>query len=530
MPLRVSVRPPSYRSETDLSADVGRTGIAYRETVRLEVVGGRIDEFDLLVPAEVDRGWSIEGLEISGRHPVESYADGSSRHRIVLARKAASRVTFDLRFVSAFDHPLGGDTTRSGRFTWIRVLPESVGPIRLAWSERPGVSLTVDAPGWQERIAGVSTDLEFPLPRTLYRPDSSGELPTFKATAEPILTLPDLVVSRCLLRTVRGSEELRTTAIFRIDVHGPSAVVALPKGSRWIRARLDGEELREVERAESPDGYRCRLSPGPAKGPRSLAIDYASPISSARPWQPPTLEGAITQSTYWEVVVAGNLAVLGTPSGWSDENRWRWMGYVWMRTPRRSDPELTEWAAGASQTPATSIEEARPGRTSQHAYLFRRADGLGALPVAIAPRSVMLMVCSGAVALVGIGLILIRPTARPYAAFAVALVSMVAAAWDPDLALQAIPCGILGLLLTAVAAALQWVVNRRRAGVSGRFAGAIASNSAMPSTSGPAAATVGSDDSTAIRARPTAAPDRFVISPEGPAEPSPSISEMGIRP
>lgn len=523
LPLRVSVRTPSYRWETDLVAELSRGGIAYRQAVRLSVIGGRIDDLELLVPAEVDRGWSIDGIEIAGRRPIESYPDGSSRYRVTLARKGANRVNFELRFATPFEPRLGDDERRVGRFTRIRLLPGPDGPLRLGWTTRPGMSLAVDARGWQERISGAFPTDDFPAPGVLYRPDASEPMPSFEAAAKPLLSMPELVVSRCFLRTVRGSDEMRTTAIFRIDAHGPSAAVTLPKGARWIQAMLDGVEMREVERTEDPDGYRCHFAQGSRKGFQLLAIDYASPVPVAGPWQPPSLLGAVNLSTYWEVVVPGSQAVLGTPSGWSDENRWQWMGYVWMRTPRRSDQELNEWVAGTSP----SMEEPRSGRSGQHAYLFRKEASSAAMSVAIAPRSVMLMVCSGAVALVGIGLVLMRPAARGYAALAVALMTLIAAAWDPDLTLQAIPSGILGLPLTACAAALQWGVNRRRAATSGRFAGAMASASVIPSSTGPA---VGSEDSTAIRARPPTVSDRIVLSPEGPAGPLPSISETGMRP
>ncbi len=358
-------------------------------------------------------------------------------------------------------------------------------------------------------------------------------MPAFEAKAVPLLSLPSLVVSRTFLRTIRGADELRTSAIFRFETTTPSVVVALPKGSRWVRARLDGVELREVEVGETPDQYRCRLSPSASGGPRSLAIDYSRPGARSATWEPAALVGAVSESVYWEVVVGGDQAVLGTPAGWSDENRWRWMKYVWMKTPLLADADLLEWAAG--EAPATAESPDPSSRaTSQHAYLFRKADGLAPLPVTVVSRSALVVVCSGAVALIGIGLVLLRRSARPYLVLAVALVAMIGAASDPDLALQVIPSGVVGLILTAIAVVLQWIVTRRSAATRGRFASTSASpsTSALPALPGSALSDVGSDDSTAIRARPSpsATADRFVISPGVAAEPSPSISELGIRP
>lgn len=535
LPLEIQVRPTSYRSETDLVAEVGRDGINYRQSVRLDVLGGRVDTLELLVPPGVERGWTVEGAEVSGHHPVASDPDGSSRFRVVLAPRALARVAFELRYKIPFERPLTEGAARPGRFAPIRTIPDAPGPVRLSYGTSPGVSLTIDARGWQERLAGMPSTKTSPSLTALERSDPSAPMPAFEARAEPLLALPGLVVSRTFLRTVRGPDELRTSAVFRFETADPSVVVALPSGSRWVRARLDGVELREVEVEEAPDRYRCRLSPTPSAGPRSLAIDYARTGSRPSPWEPAALAGAVSESVYWQVVVGGDQAVLGTPSGWSDENRWRWMKYVWMKTPLRTDAELLEWAAGVAPASAYGPDPtSRP--TSQHAYLFRKADGLGPLPVMVVSRSALVVVCSGAVALVGIGLVLLRRSARPYVVLAVALVAMIGAACDPDLALQVIPSGVVGLILTAIAAALQWIVTRRSAGARGRFAAASTSTapstSAIPSPPVSALSDVGSDDSTAIRARPSpsATGDRFAISPAVSAEPSPSISELGIRP
>ncbi len=524
--LTLEVRPPSYRSETDLVAEIGRDGVAYSESIRLEVLGGRIDGFDLLVPAGVDRGWTIEGLDVASRTPVAVFSDGSSRYPITLTRKGAARVAFDLRYTVPYDRPLtaGAGPTRSGRFARIRTLPAAPGPVRLSYRTTPGVSAEVSAPGWREGLASM------PSAAALERTEPS-EMPAFEAKAEPLLAMPGLIVSRAFLRSVRGPDEVRTTAIFRFESAEPSVELALPAGSRWVRGRLDGVDLRNVELLDAPDRYRFRAPPG---GPRTLAVDYAGPIARSSAWQPAALVGSVTESAYWEVVVGGDRAVLGTPAGWSDENRWRWTKYIWMKTPLRSEDDLLVWAAGAA---APSVGEASSAPTSLHAYLFRKADGLGPLPVSVVSRSALVVACSGAVALAGIGLVVIGAAARPYAALAIAVIVLAASAWDPDLALQAIPSGALGLLLTAVAAALQWITGRRRtAAARGRFAGSSGqAPTAAPSTSASVIPAVGSDDSTSIRPRPapptSASADRFVISPgAGPPEPSPSISGLGIGP
>lgn len=525
LPLRVEVIPAKYRAETEVNAEITRGGVSYRETVRLDVFGGRLDSFDLIVPAGVERGWTLEGLDAAARTPIESHPDGGSRYRVVLARKGVARVAFDLRYRIPFDRPLRGDAARQGRFAWMRTLPEAEGSARLSYATAPGVSASVVAPGWEERLA--DTPSRGPA-STLERTDASAPAPEFAAKAEPMLDLPSTIVSRAFLRTVRGTDELRTSAAFRFESAEAWATIILPPGARWVRGRLDGAELSDVEFAEGADRYRFRLPLGAPSRPMSLVIDYTAPLTRGA-WQPAALDGARTESSYWEVVVAGDQAILGSPRGWSDENRWRWMSYVWMKAPLLSEAELSEWAADGTSAAVDAGEGSSGRRTNLHAYLFRRSDGLAPLDVSVVSRPALVAACSGTVALAGIGLVLLRPAARPFAALALALIVVIASAADPDLALQVIPSGLLGVLLTAIAAALQWIVGRRRSAARGRFATPSAAISATTSasTSGTSPAEVGSDDSTAIRPRPPAPSGRITVATgDGP----PSITESGARP
>ena len=131
------------------------------------------------------------------------------------------------------------------------------------------------------------------LPAVFGRADPAAPMPEFGVTAVEMIHPPSVVVSRAFLRTVRGPEELRTTAVFRFETAQPTVVVALPSGARWLRARLGAAELREVELESTPDRYRCRLPSTSTMGPRSLAIDYAQPAARAGAWEPGYLVGEV---------------------------------------------------------------------------------------------------------------------------------------------------------------------------------------------------------------------------------------------
>ncbi len=525
--LDVSPRKAIYHSETYISSYLGRTGVSYHSSVRLEVVGGLLDVFELLVPPDVQGDWSIEGLDVASRYPVLSDPTGQARYRIVLAQKGNRIITFRLHYSTKFDAPLSESVDRAGRLARIRPAMDAIGPVDLVCDSAPGVRVEIDAPGWEKHPAGGATDSR-PSGRRFSRREDSSPMPDFRATAEPIVPLPELVVSRAHLKTSRGSDELRTTASFRLESYGASVVIAVPEGSRWVRARLDGEPVIDVERAGS-DRYRLSIPPAAAEGPRIIVVETASSAHVASAWQPPTLVGADVQECYWTVVVPMSYAVVGTPRGWCDENGWRWSNYIWMKTPLRGAGELERWVLGESGTASDPGDDPSTNLTNQHAFLFRRSDGLAPLALQVLPRSLLLVICSGVVSFIGLGLVLMSPDRRPSVALALAVVLGFAAACDTDLTLQLLPCGVLGLILTLVAAAIQWAVNRRRKGGRGRITSAPAAMAPSIPSAPLSSPDTSSDDSTAIRARPPEVVDMFAGAAAAP-DAAPSLSEMGVRP
>ena len=130
--------------------------------------------------------------------------------------------------------------------------------------------------------------------------------------------------------------EQQTTAWYRVEAHSGSFVARLPNGAELVRAQVG---LDAVEAEVRPVGLRLRL-PAELSGPLLVRLDYRVPAARAGGvWDPPRLlDGGIVQETLWEVNIPWSRAVVGTPSGWVDENRWYWADYVWKRRPGL-DPE-----------------------------------------------------------------------------------------------------------------------------------------------------------------------------------------------
>ncbi len=524
LPIVLKLNRRSLRSEIGVTAKVSRTGIDYRETFHLDAINGLVPELKLIVPAGVDRTWSIEGTEISARELIETSKDGSRLYRIVLTKGAARSV--DLRFLyrTTFDTALG---TSPGQFVMIGLASDADGRARLAYETEPGIDLRVDRGTWREQLAPLSFGAERDgrSERLVLTQTTQTPLPSYVASAAPLLSLPQLLVGRTLLRTLVGPDESRTTATFRLERHGDDLIVRLPSDARWVQAKIDGRPITSVEKVDETSRYRILLPKQASATPTLLSVDYAIASRSTEAWTPPLVEIAVFQPVYWELLISSNSALMGVPAGWSDENEWYWDRFVWMRKPSLSSVELREWVSGPGRATEGPSEDFTY-RTNSHAYLFRRTDGLRAMPVTIASRVMLLGLCSGGAGLVGILLVLLRPSYR-LVILTIGLAGFVLAlGWDPNVTFQVVQSGILGIVLALSAAGLQRVVDRRGSRTR-KIRGIAESAVTSHQISTNLIAQVGSDDSTAIRSRPHGVPNAIVIPPpaiEPNREATPSAS------
>ncbi len=518
LPLRLAQQKRDIRSHSEVKARVTRTGIDYRSSVSLEVVNGLLSEFDVLVPPGVDRSWEVEGVEIARREPASALPDGRRRYTLTLAKPDVKRIDLRFRYRTTFDAPIPSDKAFAGRFETLRVQPMGEGNTRFAFEAEPGLKVEMKPAGWSQQLApsGASdASNEIAAGSLAYVASNSESLPEFSVRAEPLVGLPSLVIGRALLSTSVGNDELRTTATLRFESHGRDVVVALPPESRWIQAQVNGQALTDVEKVGEGTQYRVLL---PSDGGVILAIDYATPARSKSAWEPPAVESAIWQTTYWNVSVPNTVAILGVPTGWTDQNEWAWDRFVWIRRPVMSVDELRAWFSGTARKRAN---DEPPAVGTGHAYLFRRTEGPARMPVMTVSRVLLLAICSGSVGLFGILLVIARPALRSLIIPAAMAVFIVAVGWDPNITFQVVQSGMLGATLAGIALVLQRVIDRR----SGGRPRVIESSGSH--TQGPQRTTslvhtpISDDESTAIRTRPLSN-DRILIGPPPSAvEPPP---------
>jgi len=524
--VRLERRPMTVRRETRVVATVSDRTVEVRQETTLRIRHGSLASLDVSVPEGVSTRW--EASDDKGPLRVEELEDarsGARRARLHFDRPLVDAATLTFQFRVASGGPLG---VEPASLSVPRIEPDvgAPGPCVVELGAAPEVSIVSVDPAWAEiRDAGRPVG-RGPRSFRLARDDQAGAL-GFEARVAERVPLPATVASRAFIRsTLEAEGDLRVRAWFAVDSHPGTLSLALPAGARWLRARADGRTLDRIEAGEGDGSGRVELPPESDGKPVLLDVEYLLPAAQVRsPWLPPALlDGAEVLQTYWLVLVPWSRAVAGQPRGWADENEWRWDVYAWKRRPVASPGRLIAWAAGPS-APAAAVEDASDVDESTHGYLFSRAGAPSPLGPWVVSRAWAVLACSALALVAGLGLSFSR--AVPWILGAGAALALSAAAFTPPGAIafavqSAGPGAVLGLAAYFVRRRL---VAACRSPAKSRTS--VGSNVVVPDTSRRSVLGVGSDDSTAIRARTPSTMD--YLTPPGGHDPEATLGPRRER-
>ncbi|MBX6311817.1 MAG: hypothetical protein IRY99_02685, partial [Isosphaeraceae bacterium] len=461
LPLRVRRLPTTLQHETTLSVQIDRRRLEVRQDVVCQVRYGALNRLEIAVPSGLEGRWELEGDEAIIRSPLGGGDAGEQRYRLVLAREAVDAVRLRFRMRLPLVPPLAPDQPRRLEVPQVRILEGSATATRVQVKADPGIRISAEeGRGWSRSHEEGAWMPDGSAPQVaLIAPGDEAGPAVVIATASTSAALPSLLATQLWLRSVQGPEgTVRTMAGYRLEEHGPSLSVALPPGAGWVRARVGGQTLHEVDRLPEPSSYRLLIPADTPPGPVVVTLEYTLPATaSARGWEAPRLLDGEVQQTFWELRLPWQKALVGVPEGWVDENTWSWEGLFWGRHPRPDLQLPLSGAAGASMVP--------PGERaggSYHAYLFSKPEAPTALRPWIVPRAYLIGICSGLVLGLGWTLMIWRPRGRLALALALAASLIAAVAVETNVTLLVIQSSLVGVALTALAAVLQRLLDRRR--------------------------------------------------------------------
>jgi hypothetical protein len=527
LPIRIKRLARSLSHDSALSVAVTARALEVIQRTTLAVRHGALASVDIRVPAEICDRWELLEKERFDRAELGREPDSLARFRLSFDRPVLDKATLRFRYRIPLVPALESGNAREIKIPWISLKDGLAGPVRLGLSLAPEIVMQGPGPGWVRSLEDDRVEPGNEGTTIQFVAEESGRASrpfTMNVLTLQTVPLPAVVVPRMLIRTVYSSDApRRNTAWFWVETHGPDFPFALPRDARWVGARVDGRVASQVDYEPKESQYRLRFPSDVGARPVLVELEYqGSSQDATSQLSPPRLsDGGVVLQSLWELQLPWSQAFLGIPRGWSDENQWYWMGYLWKRRPWKNPASLNEWLLGAGGSSSSFDDSSGTSPDDADRYLFSKSGEPTALLTWIVPRSWLVAICSGATLLVGFAVIFAKIRIRMiWLGFAV-LALLAAVLVQPGITFLAIQSASIGAVLTIVGLLIEGLIERwksREPFVRRRTV--IASPSSVDSSFNRSAA-VGSDDSTAIRVRAPSTQDYLPV----PAAASPRENE-----
>ena len=497
--------PRSVAQQTVLSAEISRRLVDVVQETTFIVRHGSLGSLEIRVPTAAADRWEVPAREVVDREELARDPDGSRRYRLILDRPVLDKATLRFHFRLPIAPHLAAAEYRDLAIPWISFEGAVAEPARLEVSTAPGVLFEANDSAWvrtpddgQPNRSGESADLAF-----IESMGGRGRPFTFKALALEPVELPPLVVPRLLIRSVEGFDgAIRSRARYWVETHGPTFPFAIPDGARLLAARVDDRVTDQVDFDSTRPGYRLRFPSDVGSRPVLVELEYLIRRNAGgSSWQPPQLlDDGIVLDTLWEVQLPWDRAIVGVPRGWSDENEWYWTGRIWKRRTWKDGAALDQWLGGTGA--ASTIDELREASLDDsHHLLFSQAGPPTVLGIWVLSRTWIVVASSGVTLILGFFAMFSRIRFRTAWAVVAGLAILAAAFLHPSVTLMVLQSTFIGAALTLLGLLIQRLLDRKKppaipAREPGPSGSQIVGDSSLDRQ-----ATVGSDDSTAIRVR-----------------------------
>lgn len=267
-----------------------------------------------------------------------------------------------------------------------------------------------------------------------------------------------VLLERAVVQTSLSRHARQDRAVYRFSTPERRVALRLPAGAVGARYALatDGRPPADVTRDVAERGEE-RIVSLPAGDWHVLDVSYELPRLASpgdrQSFDLPRFAGrVIVRRSYFQLVLPPDEFLLSGPAGWTPEWVWQRRFFAWWRRATLDDRELYLWAGA----PGNAVSP------SGNRYLFSAIEPLAAFGAWTIRRSLLVLMSSGLVLLVGL-IWLYWPAARkPVWLFAVGVATLAAAAVWPDAAPIWLQSAVLGGLLTLLAVLLDWLMARPR--------------------------------------------------------------------
>ena len=246
--MRLEHHPLGITHETKVSPQLDRLGVDVRQESAVQVRYGAVRSLVVRVPAKASSRWTVSAKEAITREDLGAAKDGWRRFRLTFDQPIVDASPLSFRYRLPLGRSLDSAAPTSFTIPWIQIEEGTAGDCVFNLTPDPNVKLTTNDPSWSrvqdEDLSGKESIGQFRLIPGAVAPDG------LNVAAELVesVPLPRLVVSRALLAATLGfDDDLRVHAWYALDAHPASLSLSLPEGARWIRARVDGRVVDQIE-------------------------------------------------------------------------------------------------------------------------------------------------------------------------------------------------------------------------------------------------------------------------------------------
>ncbi|MGE4101345.1 MAG: hypothetical protein AB7E74_05230 [Pirellulales bacterium] len=268
---------------------------------------------------------------------------------------------------------------------------------------------------------------------------------------------PDLVVDRVWIQTWHLGDDRVDRAVFSFSTRESRVEFELPPGAdlRTLHVLVGGARVSPTR------GTASRVFV-PLSGEitrrqvielRYLCADSLPRWGSLKLVPPLLVPGAWVRQIYWQFACRDQEHLVMLPENWGPEFAWHWSGLGWVRKSRLDDAALERWSG--------AIPERDPPQ-GYHRYLASRLGELQSATIVTAPKWLLVLVASGVTLIGGLLLLYVPLLRRPECLLFVGVLLIAVTLLDSQLAALVAQAGILGVLLSLLAAWWQRQVRGRR--------------------------------------------------------------------
>jgi hypothetical protein len=185
-----------------------------------------------------------------------------------------------------------------------------------------------------------------------------------------------------------------------------------------------------------------------------LGLPWPLPLAA------PRFEADVLERQFsWEVAVLPDDHLVGMPTRWTSQQRWRWTGFGWRREPTVKTAELADWVAATLGRPAVAVSAAAPQQ--DHRLVYAGIGSPGVATAWVVPTWCIVLAASGVVLAIGLAMIYRAAWRRPAVVTGLAAAAALAACALPETALLVGQAALPGAALATLAAVLRWFTDRR---------------------------------------------------------------------